>query len=205
MVNTIGGLLFGRYLSAIGPRFLYIAGILLGASCTMLFGALQWCPWGEVFFWTAMACRIVEATGCSMCQTASYAIVASEFPDRMASIIGLLESVAGIGFMVGPTIGGALYDLGGFYLPFIVIGALFFASGIVTWATLPHTKPVEDKDRSALARNYIKIPAVAVCGLAILNCAAMQSFLDPTLSNRLGKLEFCCSLFKFYFQICIAR
>ena len=190
VVNTIGGFLVGRYLTTIGPRFLYIAGILLGASCTMLFGALQWCPWGEVFFWTALVCRLVEAAGCSMCQTASYSIVANEFPDRMATVIGLLESVAGIGFMLGPTVGGALYDLDGFYLPFVSVGALFFISGLVTWVTLPKTLPVEEKDRSSLAWRYIKVPAVSVCGYTIFTCMAMISFLDPTLSNRLGKLTF---------------
>ena len=43
---------------------------------------------------------------------------------------GLFELAGGLGFAVGPVIGGALYQLGGFRLPFFSVGAFVLLSVI---------------------------------------------------------------------------
>ena len=105
LVMLVASLICGRYLTTIGARFMYISGILMASTCTVLFGILEWCPPGTIFFVMAMSCRVVEAIGSAMCQTASTAILANEFSDRVATVIGLLESVSGLGFMAAPPLG----------------------------------------------------------------------------------------------------
>lgn len=39
--------------------------------------------------------------------------------------------------MVGPTVGGALYQAGGYTLPFAVMGSALFMSAILTAIVLP--------------------------------------------------------------------
>lgn len=43
-----------------------------------------------------------------------------------------METSAGFGFTAGPMIGAALYDLGGFQLPFIVLGVLLILVAILS-------------------------------------------------------------------------
>lgn len=105
LVMLLASLFFGRYITSIGARFMYISGIFLASMCAILFGMLQWCPPGDAFLVVAILCRIVEALGCSMCQTASMAIIATEFPDRVATVMGLMETFSGLGLMLGPAIG----------------------------------------------------------------------------------------------------
>ena len=43
------------------------------------------------------------------------------------------------GEIVGPVVGGALYEVGGFTLPFAVMGSLLFLSSIFIYFVLPDT------------------------------------------------------------------
>ena len=49
-------------------------------------------------------------------------MIAKEFPDNVATMFAILETFFGIGMIVGPTVGGALYEAGGFTLPFVSLG-----------------------------------------------------------------------------------
>jgi hypothetical protein len=40
-------------------------------------------------------------------------------------MFAILETFFGIGMIMGPTVGGALYELGGFTLPFVSLGGKF--------------------------------------------------------------------------------
>lgn len=55
--------------------------------------------------------RIVEALGNAAFLTASFAIIAKEFPDNVATTFASLETFFGLGLIVGPTVGGALYQV----------------------------------------------------------------------------------------------
>ena len=43
--------------------------------------------------------------------TASFAIIAKEFPNNVATTFASLETFFGLGLIVGPTVGGALYQV----------------------------------------------------------------------------------------------
>lgn len=43
----------------------------------------------------------------------------------MGEVLGLEESVAGVGYMIGPLLGSVLYNMGGFSLPFVVTGTIY--------------------------------------------------------------------------------
>ena len=51
------------------------------------------------------------------------------------------------GEIVGPVVGGALYEVGGFTLPFAVMGSILFFSSIFIYFVLPDTpRPVVEYD-----------------------------------------------------------
>lgn len=55
--------------------------------------------------------RVIEAMGNAAFLTASFAIIANEFPDNVATMFASLETFFGLGLIVGPTVGGALYQV----------------------------------------------------------------------------------------------
>jgi len=65
--------------------------------------------------------RIFLAIGCTASATASFAVTASVFPDHVATVFGLLETATGLGMMVGPALGGVLYQVGRLSLFRIVV------------------------------------------------------------------------------------
>ena len=80
------------------------------------------------------------------------------YPDRIGAIISWSETVLGIGYSVGPVIGGFFYDIGGFHLPFLVIGILAILFSIVTVVALPHKE--FQKRKRAEKYSYRTIPKI---------------------------------------------
>ncbi len=89
---------------------MFVGGLFLSSTAEILFGFLDMCPKGLSYFLIAIACRVVNAIGCSM--GLSYAFVGYYFPNNMSSMVAFLEVMNGLGFMIGPPIGGFLYELG---------------------------------------------------------------------------------------------
>lgn len=55
-----------------------------------------------------------------------------------------LETFFGLGLIVGPTVGGALYSVGGYTTPFAVMGSILFIAGIMTYFALPKHNIIEE-------------------------------------------------------------
>lgn len=65
---------------------------------------------------------------------------------------------------MGPTVGGALYQVGGYTMPFAVMGSALFLSAILTAFVLPgHSKRGEDKDKGR------KYPVIIILKLQIIS------------------------------------
>ena len=61
-----------------------------------------------------------------------------------------LETFFGLGLIVGPMVGGALYAAGGYYLPFVVLGSALLTTALLTACVLP--KHVSDTDNNRYGR-----------------------------------------------------
>ena len=81
----------------------------------------------------------------------------------MAKALGAMESLFSLGILAGPLIGGILYNLGGFYLPFVVIGGTMVICSFVTMITFKtklRSKAV--KESTTNFRTVLKIPQVVL-------------------------------------------
>ncbi|XP_046584259.1 MFS-type transporter SLC18B1-like [Haliotis rubra] len=129
--------LMGRLISTVSPRFFYITGILVIGVTGILFGVLDKSPPYVPFIATCFAVRMIQATGVASLISASFMIAGQNYPDNIGTIYGILETAVGLGFMAGPAMGGGLYQLGGYGLPFWVLGGCTFACGLASWILLP--------------------------------------------------------------------
>lgn len=100
-------------------------------------------PSGWVFILFCTLLRMTEGVGSAMFFTATFTLLPEYYPSRIGTLLvstvtlvifhrlsvffphqGFFELGGGFGFAVGPVIGGLLYQLGGFRLPFLIVGSL---------------------------------------------------------------------------------
>ncbi|XP_013409974.1 MFS-type transporter SLC18B1-like, partial [Lingula anatina] len=128
----------------------------------------------------------MESLGASMSFAANYALATKEFRDNVATAYGFLEMCAGLGNVLGPLVGGSLYQLGGFGLPFYVSGPLMIITAAVAFFTLP--TEIEEQDTPTDYGQLIKIakiPAIPLEQLAVWVGYVGLSALSPTLGGHL--------------------
>ena len=189
-VNFAASIFLGRYISTIGPRFMFNAGGFLATGSTILFGILEWSPIGNTFLVLALACRIVGALGFTMSNTSVMAMAGSEFPDYATTVVGLLETFYGLGLMAGPPIGGAFYEIDGFYLPFVIIGSFFGVVCVTCFFVLPATIEVQPKNRGNMFKSFMTTPLVHIAGLSVMTASLLVAFLEPIFAKYMGNIHF---------------
>ena len=59
------------------------------------------------------------------------------YPDKVATIMSWTEMAFGLGYTIGPAIGGAFYEIGGFKLPFITVGSIALVVAIALIFLIP--------------------------------------------------------------------
>lgn len=147
---------YGQYINQIGAKRLFNAGIFTASITTMLFGTLTLINGHVMFVTFAFLIRIVEAVGNSAFLTASFSITAKEFPSSVGTTFAMLETFYGLGWFLGPLIGGILYEVDGFYLPFLTTGILLMVTAIITNFVLPKSPPAS-KSSDNKSKNWSKV------------------------------------------------
>ena len=83
-------------------------------------GSLMFVDDPTTFIVLSFVWKFLCGVGAGINSTASFAIIATHYQNDREKTIGMLESSAGIGLLIGPLAGGFLYEIGGFILPFFV-------------------------------------------------------------------------------------
>ncbi|XP_041458795.1 MFS-type transporter SLC18B1-like [Lytechinus variegatus] len=185
LISFIASPIIGKYITVLGPRFLFFSGTFLGAGCNLLFGVLDGIEDTNTFIVYCFLLRSVESLGASASVTAGMTITATVFPDNVAQMTGFLETFSGLGLMIGPALGGVLYKIGGYKLPFLVLGALDLLVLFMTVFIIPDIKPSEVKPKPGSLLNFMMIPVIWPMAFALVISACAMTFLDPTLSLHL--------------------
>ncbi|KAJ1974841.1 hypothetical protein H4R35_003427, partial [Dimargaris xerosporica] len=116
-----GSLVFGwvsdRYQIRQVPMCIMLAIL---AIATILFGAGQ-------TYWQLIVARIAQGMSGGGTWAIGYAMVGDVFPpSKVIMLVGTISACALVGSLVGPTVGGLLFDAGGRMAPFIFGGGLVF-------------------------------------------------------------------------------
>lgn len=181
----------GKLLYMTGAKLILILGLFFCGGTTVLFGAIGYCSpssqacSSDTFVWLNFVVRIASSIGCAAYSTAAFAITAAEFPDNLTTMFALLETVCGIGVMIGPALGGALYSAGGFMLPFAVTGSLMVLCCFPAAFMIPTRGLQRDEEETASAVQLLKSPVAMVIAAAVAANGVLWSCLDPLLEPRL--------------------
>lgn len=181
----------GSNLLKLGVKRTLNVGVGLVGVVLILYGCLGMLASKTLFFTFSILLRVLEACGTSAFLTGSFSAVAREFPTSVASMFALIELFFGMGEIVGPLFGGALYQLGGYMLPFGVMGVVLVVAAISLAVVLPDTPPTQDISRGEKpsVKKALSKPGILIALFQVCTSAASLGFLQATLEPHIHHIH----------------
>ncbi|KAF0306435.1 MFS-type transporter SLC18B1 [Amphibalanus amphitrite] len=183
----------------LGVTRLYRLGLLLAGGSTVVFGLLTYLDRPAPFLAWCLTVRAAEAIGTAAAQTAERTITIHQFPSRMNSAISVVQGMYGGGMCLGPALGGALYTLGGYGLPFYTLGVLLAYTAAVSLALMPPSadRPADKTEGGCRRQTYraMMVPVISsadnwliLITLVLIgaNWNAPDANLEPYVNQVLG-------------------
>ena len=171
--------LLGRLSDRIGRKpviLISLLGTAVGSFVTGTAGAL----------WVLFLGRILDGASGASVAVAQGAVTDVASPQERPRLLGLLGAAFGVGFVVGPALGG-LAALGGEHVPFYVAGTVALVNALVALVRLPETRPVEARVAARTQRESDS-GRVRLWGLAVAGFTAIVAFsgFESTFSLLAG-------------------
>jgi len=179
----------GKYLPRIGISRAFSGGITVTGSMLVGFGFLDRINNGQIFIGLCFLVRIIEAFGNSAFLAASFTMVAQLFPTSVATVFALVEMSFGVGMIVGPTVGGALFQAGGYTAPFATLGSILLLQAGVSSLTLPSLKESNTSSTSSQVyglKQALAIPSVLLAITSVFSASIAIGTLSATLERHLA-------------------
>jgi DHA1 family tetracycline resistance protein-like MFS transporter len=178
--------ILGRLSDRIGRRSVILISLLgtaVGSFITGAAGAL----------WVLFVGRVLDGASGASVAVAQGAVTDVASPDQRPRLLGMLGAAIGVGFVVGPALGG-LAALGGEHLPFFVAGTLALINAVVAYFRLPETRSpesrLEAKERRTTDRGSVRLWGLAVAGLtAIMAFSGFESTFSLLAGDRFDLTE----------------
>jgi MFS transporter, DHA1 family, solute carrier family 18 (vesicular amine transporter), member 1/2 len=171
----------GAVSDRVGRRRPLAGGLVALSAATLLFA----CAGGLPLLFTA---RLVQGAADAVTWVVGLALLADVYgPAERGRATGIVMSGAGCGFMIGPSLGGWLYEMGGMRLPFIAVAVMAAVGAIAcAWLDVP-SRHARDERVPVLA--VVRAPAVAACAAAVVAGAATISMLEPVVALQFALLR----------------
>jgi len=183
-------------LSQHGKRQIYVAGLATVSSATIAFAFADHIDNPTAYLWWCILLRCVQGFGSALEETAAYALIAEIDPEAVSFNLGVTEISTGLGYMIGPTVGGFLFSVGGFALPFVAIGvALLPAILLILWI-VPDDRLTgrqqaaarEELAASTPMRHLLARPQIFAIALTAILGNSDYAFLEPTLAGHVESI-----------------
>jgi MFS transporter, DHA1 family, solute carrier family 18 (vesicular amine transporter), member 1/2 len=172
----------GAVSDRVGRRLPLVGGLAVLAASTCVLGLADRLPW-------LFAARLMQGAADAVTWVVGFALIADLYgPAERGRVMGLVMAGTGFGFMIGPPLGGWLYEIGGSRLPFLVVAGLAaFTAVAFLFAQIPTMHAQRDV---VPVGAVLREPAIASCAAAVVAASATISMLEPVLplflSSHLG-------------------
>ena len=149
----------GAVSDRIGRKLPLVAGMLALAGSTLLFALADSLP-------RLFAARLVQGAADAVTWVVGFALIADCYgPAERGRVMGFVMSGTSFGFMIGPSIGGWLYEAGGIALPFLFVAALALVCAVGFAVLRPPSRTRASTARPSIW-SVMRVPAVAFCAAA---------------------------------------
>ena len=177
----------GRLMSKHGKVW-GIWGICIVSASSILFSVASSMPAGAPFMFWCFAMRLAQGVGSALEETAMYAIIADLDTEHVTLYLGICEISTGLGYMIGPPLGGFLFSAGGFATPFIVLGFAVAPAAALLYVYMPpdaYRKREGGEEKADVSmRTLLRNPQVMVIAVAAMLANSDYAFLEPTLGDH---------------------
>ncbi|RPI57712.1 MAG: MFS transporter [Acidobacteria bacterium] len=182
----------GALSDRVGRKGPMIAGLGLLAVSTLAFAYAE--SLAMLF-----AARLIQGAADGMTWIVGFAMIADLYgPDERPSTgsgrtgrvegrgraMGLVMAGSTLGIIIGPVIGGWLYEVGGIRLPFLFVSALAAADLIVFAVVAPRT---HGSGASVPLRRVLTHRPVAICALVVVAGGGTLAMLEPVIPLALER------------------
>ena len=171
----------GAVSDRVGRKRPMVGGLIALAAATLLFAYADGLPW-------LFAARLVQGAADAVTWVVGFALIADRFgPEERGRVSGIVMSGTSVAFMVGPSIGGWMYETGGIRAPFLLVAGLAVAGALgFLWLDVP--PPVAETEPLPV-RVVLRSRPVAVCAAVVVAISATLTMEEPVLPLFLnGKL-----------------
>jgi len=183
-----------------GRKTPLVAGAIVLVGSTLLFAYADSLGW-------LFAGRLLQGAADAVTWVVGFALIADLYgPAERGKIMGLVLAGSNFGLMIGPSLGGWLYEAGGLRLPFLVVAALgAVAAAGLAWLRIPEPPggeasarlssqarsetPAADRSQWAAAGESglqilaaWRVPEVRSCAAAVVVAGGTIGMLEPVLS-----------------------
>uniref|UniRef100_A0A0A9Z5S3 Major facilitator superfamily (MFS) profile domain-containing protein n=1 Tax=Lygus hesperus TaxID=30085 RepID=A0A0A9Z5S3_LYGHE len=177
--------ILGRYMNFVGAKTMLSLGMILAAISAICFGLLDYIDDHATFITLSFILRMTESLGSTAALVSAFSITAAVFPKSVATTFATLEAFYGLGYIVGPTLGGLLFSLGGYVLPFAVMGTAMIIGTIFVFMVLPPINPSSNDFGHIKVKDVLKIPGVLLDSTCTVATSISMGFLAATLEPHI--------------------
>lgn len=161
----------------IGRKGPMIFGLALLAGSTLAFAYSQSLP-------MLFAARLLQGVADGMTWIVGFALIADLYaPEERGRAMGLAMAGSSLGIIIGPVLGGWLYEIGGIRLPFLFVTALAVVDLIVFALLAPRT---HGSGTSAPMLRVLTERPIAICALVVIAGGGTIAMLEPVIPLVFG-------------------
>lgn len=124
----------GKFMQFIGRKQIIILSLCLISLSMFILSPIESCDM-QALLLLSFASRIVAGMGYGGLMTAADTIFTSDYPDQLETMIGRMEGAIGVGLILGPVIGTALY-IESLFIALVSFGGLILLFTPVAWYML---------------------------------------------------------------------
>jgi multidrug resistance protein len=170
----------GAISDRVGRKGPIVGGLIALVGASLLFAFADSLPW-------LFAARLVQGAADAVTWVVGFALVADRYDsNERGKVAGIVMMGTSFAVMIGPTIGGWLYEIGGIRLPFIFVAALgVVVIALFLWLQIPSRH--EEVEHVPIAV-ILRVPAIAACALTVVAVSSTITMLEPVLSLHLAGL-----------------
>ena len=167
---------FGRFGDRAGYRSVMWFAVVLQVPAVLLL-------WHSDGLILTLIGRLLQGAAAAATWTAGFALLAARYPTERVRMIGLALMASTGGSVIGPVMSGALYQVGGYGLPFVILCVFVLIDAAVRFLLLSKDPPCEGPAFGAI--RLITDRSVAMPALAVAIAAGAWGILEPTLPRHL--------------------
>lgn len=176
--------------------------LFTSGTALSIYGFLHFINRGQVFLIYSCLLRILESIGFNTYCVSGFTIVTTLYSDSPAVKTSLLLTCIYIGMTIGPIVGGMLFSIGGFVMPFLVLAPFLLVACLMFYSILPSNLSTSSSESNSVSLFVIaKIPGIWVGLIGCMSFSFCQGILQSTLATHLDIFQMSPQVLSFMFVI----